>query len=538
MIPLRSLSHSLPPIHWRWLNTLAVIGLILRLGLAWGSEQIHHPDEIFQYLEQAHRLVFDYGYIPWEYRFGLRSWLLPSWIAASLYLCKLLHWDQPYIYIPLVKTLACIGSLSVIYSAYFVGRNLSSERSGQLASLFTCCWYELIYVAPRITPEVVSTYFFVIALAIATRRSPHPRTPTTWLWGLLWGASSGLAVALRLQYAPPLAVMLVLVLWQRLDLIRNGGLAGLGIVFLGVGWLDNVTWGEPFRSYSQNYLFNKTYGVSSLFGVQPFYYFLETLTYTSGGLWIGMLGFIKPVIDRGWLLLACAGSIVLSHSWIPHKEHRFIILAIPLLLTVMSIVLDHYGSPGLTSEPRSSNTRPRPRIWNPRRILTPLQGIGTTSPVILLVLIIGLGGIVLPPAQKVYQPYDRSPLVGQLYSLITRQPILDSYRILSQEPDLRGILNLAHPWFETGGYYYLHRDVPIYFAEHQSLWTRAALADYVSHVICRTDCPQDLGFQLWQRVGDLQIWRATASPPVSKTLNLDLKNVLQPGVDDLYQPPF
>ncbi|WP_148288243.1 hypothetical protein [Prochlorothrix hollandica] len=80
--------------------------------------------------------------------------------------------------------------------------------------------------------------------------------------------------------------------------------------------------------------------------------------------------------------------------------------------------------------------------------------------------------------------------------------------------------------------------MPIYFAEHQSLWTGETLVDYVSHMICRTDCPPAPGFKLWQTVGDLHIWRATVSPPVSKTLDLDLKNVLQEGVDDRYKPPF
>ena len=42
------------------------------------------PDEIFQTLEQAHRLAFGYGIVPWEFRAGARSWLLPGLLAGAM----------------------------------------------------------------------------------------------------------------------------------------------------------------------------------------------------------------------------------------------------------------------------------------------------------------------------------------------------------------------------------------------------------------------------------------------------------------------
>src|SRR5215813_1750762 len=46
-------------------------------NLAW-------PDEIFQTLEQGHRLAFGYGIIPWEFREGVRSWFLPGILGAVM----------------------------------------------------------------------------------------------------------------------------------------------------------------------------------------------------------------------------------------------------------------------------------------------------------------------------------------------------------------------------------------------------------------------------------------------------------------------
>ena len=58
---------------WRAPNAVAAIALALRVAAALWSEHLSHPDEVFQYFEQAHRLVYGYGFLPWEYRFGVRN---------------------------------------------------------------------------------------------------------------------------------------------------------------------------------------------------------------------------------------------------------------------------------------------------------------------------------------------------------------------------------------------------------------------------------------------------------------------------------
>ena len=127
------------------------------------SESIHHPDELFQYLEQAHRVVFHYGAIPWEFRFGARSWLLALGISAPLGAARLLGLDEPEFYIPLIKLVFSLLSVSLIVSAYRIGRNLVSEtvgpavdeavrtlRAGELLLL------ELIEKALRLEAELVT----------------------------------------------------------------------------------------------------------------------------------------------------------------------------------------------------------------------------------------------------------------------------------------------------------------------------------------------------------------------------------------------
>jgi phosphatidylinositol glycan class B len=54
------------------------VAAILRLALAWGELGIYWPDEIYQLTEPAHRFAFGYGFRAWEFRDGVRLWLVPG----------------------------------------------------------------------------------------------------------------------------------------------------------------------------------------------------------------------------------------------------------------------------------------------------------------------------------------------------------------------------------------------------------------------------------------------------------------------------
>src|SRR5207248_3916311 len=50
---------------------LRLMPVLFLPGLNW-------DDEIFQATEPAHRLVFGYGIVAWEFQLGMRSWILPG----------------------------------------------------------------------------------------------------------------------------------------------------------------------------------------------------------------------------------------------------------------------------------------------------------------------------------------------------------------------------------------------------------------------------------------------------------------------------
>jgi hypothetical protein len=71
---------------------LAAAGLVLLVLIAIGLRlvpivfvpRLNWGDEIFQAIEPAHRLVYGYGLVPWEFQLGMRSWLLPGAVAGLM----------------------------------------------------------------------------------------------------------------------------------------------------------------------------------------------------------------------------------------------------------------------------------------------------------------------------------------------------------------------------------------------------------------------------------------------------------------------
>jgi GPI mannosyltransferase 3 len=119
--------------------------------------------------------------------------------------------------------------------------------------------------------------------------------------------------------------------------------------------------------------------------------------------------------------------------------------------------------------------------------------------------------------------------------LMGKEEILRVYLLLNKESGLVAVFNTASAkWLETGGYYYLHRDVPIYYIEHIGL--KQDLRPYVSHIICSTDAQEIHGFTVVHRMETLEIRRQTNPPAQYEMLDVDYKNPRQDGIDGKYIP--
>lgn len=69
------------------------IFLLIRLASVYFVQTYFVPDEYYQTLEVAHKWVFNYGHLTWEWHQGIRSYLPPLIVAAYYKLLELIGID-------------------------------------------------------------------------------------------------------------------------------------------------------------------------------------------------------------------------------------------------------------------------------------------------------------------------------------------------------------------------------------------------------------------------------------------------------------
>ncbi|HEY6258936.1 MAG TPA: hypothetical protein VIY51_24430 [Xanthobacteraceae bacterium] len=446
----------------RTLLALLALALALRLAAIVAFPSLHHPDENFQLLEQAHRIAFGYGIVPWEFRDGVRSPVLPFGLAALFWLGERVA-SGPQGYLLLARAALALTSLLAVAAVYRMGQR-NSRTHALMAGLVAATWFEVVYFAPRPLTEAVATTFLLTALALAT--VPPERLRFRRLLAI--GFCLSLALMLRVHLAPGL---LVAAIWLgRRDLpgrwlpMALGGLVPL-LVFGAADWLY---WGAPFSSYMAALRIDLIDGKASSFGVEPPGFYFEQLAVVWAGALPAMaaLIFLRARSSALWLLAALA--IIAVHMAIPHKEYRFVFPALACLAVVAAM-----GSADLIERMRA---------------LPGWAGQGLIAAGAVLWLATSATLAAAPGfSDEWYEARD----------------LIEAELKLAHAADLCGVLFYNHDWASTGGYAHLHRDVPILALENDQETARQSTAAFNAIVLTRASLddftPQ---FTLQQCSGD------------------------------------
>ena len=148
--------------------------------------------------------------------------------------------------------------------------------------------------------------------------------------------------SLRVQLMPAIGVI---ALWQLLTAFRCRWLAFLGSgISIGLlyGAVDALTWSYPFEALWRNVAANLYYGVQTLYGVMPWYWYLSTLLKYWGGLSAVMLALCLLGALRLPQPFVAGLLIAATYSIFGHKEFRFIYPAILLAIIVSGVGLGSF----------------------------------------------------------------------------------------------------------------------------------------------------------------------------------------------------
>ncbi|WNG39835.1 mannosyltransferase [Archangium violaceum] len=451
-------------------SRLAAVGAFLAVLVAALARGRVHPDEVFQYLEPAHGLVFGYRVVAWEWVDGLRNWAVPGVLAGLLALCRALGLEHPWAMMGVVWC-ACASVQAVGTLLLF---RLVEERDGREAALLAAgvhaTWGGFLIYAARPLGDVLSVVPLLGALLWACRARDRDGA----LAGLWCGVLLGVAFVIRYPsavFGVPITVSLV---WARRWRSFAGFSVGAGVVLLGLGVLDWLTWGTPWASAWNYFHFNISSGSSaSQFGRQPAWWYAPILAGMAPLLlvWHFARGLARRELLVGAFVFYLGVLCVLGH-----KEARFLVPLLPLFVA-------------LAAGPAA---RDLAQLASRRAVGGVLLGLYVLSSAL---------------AATVTLPFG------------LRAGVIDGTVVAGRDAALTGLVIAGPPEWNTGGRFYLHRDVPVFVgAGHSEAEVRERLADArFSHALVEgkavgEDTLRATGFCLERRGRGAALWKRCPTP--------------------------
>ena len=428
--------------------SLRLLATFLRPNIVW-------PDEVFQVVEPAHRLVFGNGIVAWEQVVGMRSWLFPGVVAAMLWIGRLFG-ASPALQILPVQLFMVACSLVPVGVAWRWGERLDGLRGGAIAGGVAALWVDLIYFAAHPLTDVIAGDVLMgglyAALPLTTRAGPRRLAVA--------GALFGLALVLRIQLGPALAVAAAFACGRR-PRAWAAMLAGGAAVLLASGALDWITLGAPFRSIWLNIWLNGANGLSDYAPAQPLAYyaiFAVHLWWPASIVIAGLLAFGRR---RFPALFWTVAALFVTLTLIPHKEWRYVYPALAPMLTICGLVtIDIVRS----AESRLGKLRPGPAVA--------IAALAVWAFASLLAA--------------------NGPVYASTWT--NESETIDAFALAARQPGLCGVGLVGVPWGGTPGSAALPPGVPIYVGQASDVGMGGA-----SYNVAITDRAADLAADRFRR---------------------------------------
>ena len=310
--------------------TIFALSLFVRVYASFTSIAQIFPDEIFQTLEPAHKLVFGRGITYWEFKVGARSWFLPGVIAGIYKLLDVFGVRDPlYINIGVKIFFGILNSLAVSVVYLLFRKHSLDKKEAFLFSLPLAASYILSYISVRTISESAALPFMVFSVYFASNYIGK-ETKKDLFFAVL---TVGIAYMIRFQtciFAFGLAAALFLTAKKRFKAALIFGFGYIGMMLV-QGIVDIFTWGKFAQSLLTYLDYNIIRKVSDKFSVSPWYFFLREfaatfhpLTYISAVLLMiyATLNFKK---NRKLFLFFFPFLFFFAvHSAIAHKQPRFV----------------------------------------------------------------------------------------------------------------------------------------------------------------------------------------------------------------------
>lgn len=330
------------------------LALALRIISAILSKGYIHADEHYQSIEVVYNEIFGIGIIPWEFTEGVRSWFYPG--IVYLIFKVMIAFGATSIESILISVRLFSGILSMIsvIVAYYFGKLLFSKEAGLFATFFIAIWYDFIFWATRTMTDGLAMNFvflatYLIYKAVNATKNNNTETKKQKRQSVGNYIFAGLSIGVTFMFKFPTAIIAIPLL---IYLVLKKKWAGvftfsLSILFMVIiqGLLDLFTWGTFLYSPVVFLQYNIISNSSVIHGTSPFYAYLGLFAYTYS--FFAVMYLLYLVIganknEKTFFLIATSLFFVLIFSFIGHKEYRFILPILPLLVLLAANGMNEY----------------------------------------------------------------------------------------------------------------------------------------------------------------------------------------------------
>ncbi|XP_002976970.2 GPI mannosyltransferase 3 [Selaginella moellendorffii] len=312
---------------------LWVLCIAFRLLNALLVRTYFNPDEHWQALEVAHRIVFGYGHLTWEWNKGLRSYLHPLMFAALYKMLAVLKLDTPWFMARSPRLFQSLIAAAGDVYLWKLSRRAFGDRVAKWTMFCQLVNWFTFFCMVRTLSSSIETVLTTIALFYWSSPTIDKHL------GFMSNRQLALCVAwISCAIRPTSAVIWLYVgiyhLYECRDKFRYllHEVLPIGCVILGATFsLDRIMYGKwifvPLRFFQFNFLS----GGGDFYGSHPWHWYFTqgfpAMAFTH--LPLAVLGIWW---SREWFLAGLVAWILFTYSLLGHKEFRFVLPALPLAM--------------------------------------------------------------------------------------------------------------------------------------------------------------------------------------------------------------
>jgi 4-amino-4-deoxy-L-arabinose transferase-like glycosyltransferase len=316
---------------------------IVRILVAIFSKGFMHADEHFQSIEIAYKRVFGFGVIPWEFEEGVRSWFYPGIVTIIFKIMIFFGITDINTLMIGVRLFSVFCSMIPVVVSYFFAERLFNRNVGIVATIFISFWYDFIFWSARTIGDSLAMNFvffgcFLVFLCLPRKNCSQQEKLTTkrlFLYSFFAGINFGIAFMFKFS---SIVVVIPLVVWLFIYKKWKAVIflsIGIFVILIAQGVLDQLTWGSFLHSPIEFFKYNIIEGKNAIYGSYPFVAYIALFFDVYSEYSVVFLMFLILGVScskKESVLLTTFFFYLLVFSFISHKEYRFILPVMPLLV--------------------------------------------------------------------------------------------------------------------------------------------------------------------------------------------------------------